>query len=92
MKPPTSQIQHSILQHQVPATQQPVNKGKVMVPSKPGRKDIKMTIIDKPGMAKKRTAAEMTGQGKKSASRRNELLEQLRVVEDAIARKRAKMN
>lgn len=92
LKPPTSQMQRNLPHQQLPPSQQSMNKGKVMVPSKPGRKDIKMTIIDKPGMPKKRTAAEMTGQGKKSASRRNELLEQLKAVEDAIARKRAKMN
>ncbi|XP_039272646.2 uncharacterized protein LOC120346921 [Styela clava] len=70
-------------------------KGKVAVPSKPGRKDVKMTIIDKPGIAKdrKRPASELSGQTKKPPSnRRVELLEQLRAVEDAIARKRAKLN
>lgn len=73
----------------------PGNKGKVAVPSKPGRKDVKMTIIDKPGVAKdrKRPASDIAGQSKKQPSnRRVELLEQLRAVEDAIARKRAKLN
>lgn len=84
--PPNVQGHSALPQHQSAQ-----HKGKVMVPSKPGRKDVKMTILDKSGGPKKRTASEMSGQGKKPSSRRTELLEQLKAVEDAIARKRAKL-
>ncbi|XP_076810921.1 uncharacterized protein LOC143453461 isoform X2 [Clavelina lepadiformis] len=85
------------------AAKKPV-AGKVSVPSKPGRKDVKMTIINKAKPAapttaaskenRKRPAAAMSGTTKKVsaiANRRVELLEQLKVVENAIMKKRAKL-
>ena len=66
--------------------------GKVLVPSKPGRKDVKMTILDKTGATKRKFTSEKQDQAIKPSSRRAELLEQLKAVENAIARKRAKMS
>nr|XP_026689496.1 zinc finger CCCH domain-containing protein 18 isoform X1 [Ciona intestinalis] len=76
---------------------------KVAVPSK-GKKDVKMTIINKPqqsatksGESRKRPAAAISGakpaakKGSAIANRRVELLEQLKVVENAILKKRAKL-
>lgn len=72
--------------------------GKVKVPSKPGRKDVQMTISEKHAgqpvtqvASRKRSSADISEQSTKGSNRRVELLEQLKAVEDAIARKRAKM-